>query len=417
MYLVQSNVIRGLRKEQYKTLAEMCIYANNLYNVALYNIRQYYFENKKFLKYEENYHVCKENENYGLLQAGVSQQILKVADRSFKSFFNLIKKARTGEYRFQDIKIPQYRKKGGMFNLILSINAIAIKDGYLLIPMSRAFRKLHDCEIKIPFPERLAEKTIKEVRILPVGNGKCFKVQYVYEQEPEFADVDVNNAMSIDVGVNNLASCVSTIGTAFIMDGRKLKSINQGWNKEKAKLQSIADKQNIKTTERMVRITEKRNNRVKDIMRKSARYIINHCIDNKIGTLIVGYSPDFKRNVNIGKHNNQTFTNISYGDFRQQLQCLCGRYGIHYTEQEESYTSKASFLDYDPIPEYKPEQPYTGSFSGKRIYRGLYRSKNGTVINADLNGAANILRKCKQNFNFERLNSGLLASPLRIRLS
>jgi len=417
MYLVQSNVIRGLTKEQYKTLAEMCIYANNLYNVALYNIRQYYFENKKFLTYENNYHVCKENENYSLLQAGVAQQTLKVADRSFKSFFNLLKKCKTGDYRYHDVKIPHYRKKGEMFNLIMSLNAISINDGYFQVPMSRAFRKLHDCEIKIPFPERLSGKTIKEVRILPVRNGKYFKVQYVYEQEPEFADVDVNNAMSIDVGVNNLASCVSTIGTAFIMDGRKLKSINQGWNKEKAKLQSIADKQNIKITERMVRITEKRNNRVKDIMRKSARYIINHCVDNHIGTLIVGYSPDFKRNANIGKRNNQTFTNISFGDFRQQIQCLCERYGIQYTEQEESYTSKASFLDYDPIPEYKPEQPYTGSFSGKRIYRGLYRSQKGTIINADLNGAANILRKCKQNFNFERLNSGLLASPLRIRLS
>ena len=133
--------------------------------------------------------------------------------------------------------------------------------------------------------------------------------------------------------------------------------------------------------------------------------------------MIVGYSPDFKRNVNIGKHNNQTFTNISFGDLRQQIQCLCERYGIQYIEQEESYTSKASFLDNDSIPEYKPEQPYIGSFSGKRIHRGLYKSKNGTIINADLNGAANILRKCKQNFNFERLNSGLLASPLRIRLS
>lgn len=145
-------------------LREMCQYSNNLYNVPLYNIRQYYFQEKKFLKYEENYHVCKENENYGLLQAGVSQQILKVADRSFKSFFNIIKKAKSGEYRFKDIKMPHYRKKGGMFNLILSTNAINVKDGFLTIPMSRGFSKLHDRkQIKIPFPARLKEKTIKEV--------------------------------------------------------------------------------------------------------------------------------------------------------------------------------------------------------------------------------------------------------------
>ena len=124
MYLTQSNVIRKLSKEEYAMLREMCQYSNNLYNVALYNIRQYYFKEKKFLNYEENYHVCKENENYGLLQAGVSQQTLKVADRSFKSFFNLIKKAKKGDYRFQDINIPYYREKRSLFNLIHSTNAI-----------------------------------------------------------------------------------------------------------------------------------------------------------------------------------------------------------------------------------------------------------------------------------------------------
>ena len=417
MYLTQTNVIRGLAKREYALLAEMCRYANNLYNVALYNIRQYYFENKKFLTYESNCHVCKENENYSLLQAGVSQQTLKVADRSFKSFFNLIRKARHGEYRFQDIKIPHYRKKGGMFNLVLSTNAIAIKNGYLQMPVSRAFRKMHpDCDIKIPFPERLANKTIKEVRILPIACGKCFKVQYVYKADVETVCVDPVNAIAIDIGVDNLASCITTLGTSFILDGRKLKSINQGWNKEKARLQSIADKQGAKYTAKMYRITEKRNNRAKDIMRKSARYIINHCVEHHIGTVIVGYSPDFKRGINIGRRNNQAFVNISFGDFRQLLSGLCEQYGICYIEQEESYTSKSSFLDNDVLPEYKAEQPYAGKFSGKRIHRGLYKSFSGTIINADLNGAANILRKSKQNFNFEELCRGLLASPQRIRL-
>lgn len=180
MYLTQSNVIRGLSKEEYSILRETCQYSNNLYNVALYNIRQYYFQDKKFLKYEENYHVCKENENYGLLQAGVSQQTLKVADRSFKSFFNLIKKAKSGEYRFKDIKMPRYREKGGMFNLILSTNAINIKNGFLTVPMSRKFSKLHGGrQVRIPFPERLENKTIKEVRICPIYHGRYFKIQYL----------------------------------------------------------------------------------------------------------------------------------------------------------------------------------------------------------------------------------------------
>ena len=285
------------------------------------------------------------------------------------------------------------------------------------MPISRAFKKLHpDCDIKIPFPKRLEGKVIKEVRIIPIQNGKCFKIQYVYETEAARIPLNADNAIAIDLGVDNLASCITTLGTSFIMDGRKLKSINQGWNREKARLQSVADKQGNKHTARLSRITEKRNNRTKDIMRKSARYIINYCLENDIGTVIVGYNPDFKRNINIGKANNQAFVNISFGDFRQLLLGLCEQYGICYIEQEESYTSKSSFLDNDVLPEYKAEQPYTGKFSGKRIHRGLYKSSDGTVINADLNGAANILRKSKQNFDFEELCRGLLASPQRIRL-
>ena len=418
VYLTQSNVIRNLSKEDYAMLREMCQYSNNLYNVALYNIRQYYFQEKKFLKYEENYHVCKENENYGLLQAGVSQQILKVADRSFKSFFNLIKKAKSGEYRFKDIKMPHYREKGGMFNLILSTNAINVKDGFLTIPMSRGFSKRHGRkQIKIPFPARLKEKTIKEVRICPVYNGRYFKIQYCYLQEKEPQDVSPDNVLAIDIGLENLATCVTNTGTAFIMDGRKLKSINQYWNKQKAYYQGIADKQGQKKTHRLYALARKRNNRTQDYLRKVARYIINYCIEHRIGTIVCGYNGDFKRSIDLGRITNQQFTQISFGNLRETLEGLCERYGMRYIEQEESYTSQASCLDLDDIPVYHPEQPYTGTFSGKRIHRGLYQFADGRMVNADVNGAYNILRKSKQNFDFEGLCKGLLDSPLRIRIS
>ena len=418
MFLTQSNVIRHLSKDEYAMLAEMCRYSNNLYNVALYNIRQYYFSEKKFLTYESNYHECKVNENYGLLQAGVAQQTLKVADRSFKSFFNLIKKAKSGEYRFQDIKIPHYREKGGMFVLVLSTNAINIKDGFLQIPMSRAFSKAHAGKlIKIAFPERLADKKIKEVRIIPIFKGQYFKIQYVYEQAEQNLNLSQDNALAIDIGLENFATCITTIGTPFIMDGRKLKSINQYWNKRKAQLQSIADKQKNKSTKLIQCITTKRNNRAKDYVRKTAKYIVNYCIDNNIGTIICGYNSDFKRSINLGKMTNQQFTQISFGSLREQLSSLCEQYGMRYIEQEESYTSKASFLDLDEIPVYNPEQPYTGKFSGKRIHRGLYRYSDGRIANADLNGAANIMNKSKQNYDFVELCKGLLASPLRIRIA
>lgn len=417
MFLTQTNEIRKLTKAEYHILKELCSYANNLYNAALYQIRQYYFVHKKFLPYESNYHVCKDNENYGLLQAGISQQILRVADRSFKSFFNLIKKAKNNEYRFQNIQMPHYRKKGGLMPLILSANAIAIKDGMLKLPLSRKFREQHpDADISIPVPERLHDKKIKEIRILPCHSGKYFKIQYVYEQKTEDLHLNPENTLAIDIGVDNLAACVSNTGSSFLMDGRKLKSINQHWNKETARLKSILMKQypDRYLSKRIQNLTKKRNNRVKDIIRKTARYILNYCISHNIGTVVVGYTKDFKRSVNMGKTNNQQFVNIPFGELRETLRYLCERYGMQYMEIEESYTSKSSFLDHDPLPEYNPEQPYTGNFSGKRIKRGLYRAKNGIVLNADIHGACNILRKSKQNFHFEELCKGLLNSPVRI---
>lgn len=418
-FAVQSNVIRGLSKQQYQTLKELCQYSNNLYNVALYNIRRYFFQEEQFLTYESNYHECKGNENYTLLQAGVAQQILKAADISFKSFFGLLNKCKTGDYSYHDVKIPHYRKKGGYFNLILSTNAISIVDDYFKLPISKRYKKLHPTmkDILIPYPKRLTDAELKEVRICPYANGRYFKIQYVYHWYKEETLVNPDNIMATGLGVENLATCVSNVETPFIMDGRKLKSINQYWNKEKARLQSIATRQGVRTTHQINRITIKRNNCVNDIIKKTARYIINNCIEYKIGTLIVGYNKDFKRCVNIGKINNQNFVQIPLDDLRQQLEFLCWTYGITYIEQEESYTSKSSFIDDDILPKYKSEQHYFGQFSGKRICRGLYKSKDGIIINADVNGAANIGRKCKQNFTFEELSSGFLVSPKRIQVA
>lgn len=418
MYLTQTNVIRGLSQREYFLLGEMCRYANSLYNVTLYNIRQHWFDTKKFLRYEANYYEVNSNENYKMLQAGVSQQIMRVVDRSFKSFFNLLKKCRQNEYRFQDVKMPAYQKSGSMFPLILSKNAISITHGIFNIPMSQEFKKRYSKgRICIKFPQRLVDKEIKEVRILPCRNGRFFKIQYVYIARDETLDLNKSNMLGIDLGGDNFAACVPTNGTPFIMDGRKLKSINHRWNKEKARLQSIADKQGTKHTERIDRITEKRNNQVKDQIRKTARYIINYCIEHDIGTLVIGYNEDFKRRVKMGRRNNQTFAQISFGDLRITFRNLCERYGMDYIEQEESYTSKSSFLDDDVLPKYIPEQPYKGSFKGKRVKRGLYRTSNGTHLNADVNGAANILRKATGWSVKDLPGKGFLDNPLRIRLT
>ena len=151
MYLTQSNVIRGLAKQDYTMFREMCQYSNNLYNVAVYTIRQHYFDTQQFLRYEENSPICKKNENYGLLQAGVAQQILKMANRSFRSFFGLLQKVKSGDYGSKAVRLPHYREKGGLFSLILSTNAITIKNGFLTVPMSREYMKRHNGHrIRIP---------------------------------------------------------------------------------------------------------------------------------------------------------------------------------------------------------------------------------------------------------------------------
>lgn len=417
MYLTQTNLIRGLSKREYLMLRMMCFFSKNLYNVTLYNIRQYYFTEKKHLRYESNYHITKDNENYKLLQAGVSQQIIKIVDRASQSFFALIEKARRGEYRFQDIKLPKYRDKGSLFNLVLQSNAISIKNGFLTVPMSMSFKKIHGNEkIKIKVPERIPVKKIKEIRIIPIVNGKKFKIQYVYEIEEENLNLNQSETLAIDIGLENLATCISTVGTSFLMNGRAIKSINRLWNKRRAELQSRLPK-NQHTSSLIRRLTLKRNNRVNDCIKKTARYIVNHCIENNIGTIVCGYNLDFKREINLGRKTNQQFTQISFGSLREQLENLCRRYGMNYLEQEESYTSKASFLDLDEIPKYNADNPKEYQFSGKRIKRGLYQSSDGRIVNADINGAANILRKSSQNFNFEKLGRGLLASPLRIKLT
>ena len=189
--------------------------------------------------------------------------------------------------------------------------------------------------------------------------------------------------MAIDLGLDNLATCVDTNGASFIVDGRKLKSINQWFNKENARLQSIKDKQKIeRLTERQVRLYINRSNRVRDYLNKAARLIVKHCISNKVSCLIVGFNPGIKQEINIGSRNNQNFVQIPFHTLRNKIKSLCERYGLIYKEQEESYTSKSSYLDGDYLPIYNADKQTTYQFSGKRIKRGLYRSKQGHLINA-----------------------------------
>ena len=417
MYLTIKQQVKHLTKEEYNILRELCRIAKNLTNQAIYNVRQYYFQEKQYLRYEANCYEMKNYENYKLINANMAQQTLKNVDTMFKSFFALIKLAKQGKYDFRHIKLPDYLPKNDYANLIIVLFKIK-DDNILTIPYSYAFRKKYETKIQIKIPKVLEDKKIKQIRIIPKFNARFFEIQYTYEIQEENIQLNINNALAIDLGVNNLCTCITNTGKSFIIDGRKLKSINQFFNKQNARLQSIKDKQNIKKqTKQQYLISRKRKNRVDDYISKACRYIINYCLVNNIGTLIIGYNQSFQNKTNLGKRNNQIFTQLPFGRLREKLEYLCKRYGISYILQEESYTSKASFFDDDELPIYNADNPQEYEFSGKRVKRGLYQTKDGYRFNADCNGALNILRKSKAVDLSVLCCRGELDTPKRIRIS
>lgn len=416
MYLTVKQQVKQLSKEDYRNVKKLSHIAKNLANQAIYNVRQYYFQEDKYLSYEKNYALLKNSPNYKTLNSNMAQQILKEVDGMFQSFFALLKLAKEGKYPFKSVKLPKYLPKDGFMTLIIGF--VRLNDTQWTLPYSRSYGKEHS-KITINIPPILEDKKVKEIRIIPKAKARFFEIQYTYEVAEEQRNLDKENALAIDFGIDNLTTCVTSTGQTFIIDGRRLKSINQWYNKENARLQSIKDKQKFgkKCTNRQNELIKKRNNRVNDYMSKTARIIINYCLSHNIGTLVCGYNVTFQQNSNLGKVTNQNFVNIPFGKLRDKLQYLSKLYGISYVEQEESYTSKASFFDKDEIPVYNADNPQTYKFSGKRIYRGQYRTSKGYVFNADVNGAANILSKSKVVSLKGLYCRGELDTPIRIRIA
>ena len=416
MYLTVKQQVKHLSKEDYMTIKKLCHTAKNLFNEAIYNVRQYYFTEGEFLKYEKNYTLLKNSPNYKALNSNMAQQILKEVDGSFKSFFGLLKLAKQKKYAFKNCKLPYYLPKDGYTTLVIGF--VRLNGNQLILPFSNSFKKTHK-SVEITIPPILLDKIIKEIRIIPKANARFFEIQYIYEAECIQRNLNTNNALALDLGINNLVTAVSNSGQSFIIDGKRLKSINQWFNKENARLQSIKDKQHFgrKPTNRQKAVARNRNNKVNDYMNKTVSRVIDYCIINNIGTLVVGYNETFQHNSHIGKQNNQNFVNIPYGQLRNKLEYLCMLNDIVFIKQEESYTSKASFWDKDNIPVYNADNPKEYPFSGRRLHRGLYKTASSKIINADVNGALNIMRKSRVvdiNILYSR---GEVDTPIRIRIA
>ena len=419
MYLTTKIQVATDNKMSISTniLNRLCYHSARLYNVALYSVRQHYFNTQSYLNYYGNYHECKDNENYHMLLVDNSAQILRLVDRDMMSFFKLLKMKQVGKYS-ATVHLPRYKKKESLATYICCGRTCRIKDnGTVVIGLTKTFRETYgfsDKNLVIPIPSNLRCVTaFKEIRIIPQYNGKQYCIEFVYESGNQYRQASGNGYMSIDVGVDNLAACTifSNGGVRqFLIDGRRLKNINHYYNKKTAQLKSeYVNNPNITSTNtpRMLRLMNGRNNRIDDYFNKAVSLIIDACLENGVTTLVIGYNKEQKQDVNIGRVNNQNLCYIPHYKFRQKLQYKCELHGIAYCPQEESYTSKASALDFDEIPSYGDVN--IPVFSGKRVKRGLYKASDGSVLNADVNGSVNILRK----YFKERKSNGLSPDDVR----
>lgn len=393
--------IRGLSKPQFAQLKELTHHAKNLYNQALWVLREAFEATGQYFTYPQMDKAMKQVSNregeinYKLLKAKVAQQTLRRLDKNFKSFFKCHQDWVKNPNKYRGQPKPPRFKQQPYDNLIYDYQAFSVKNDAIVLDRQRG--------LTIPLPKPLIGKILKQVEIRP--KYRYFEAVFVYENPAESKPVlSGEKLMAIDLGLNNLATIVTNgVEKPFILDGRKLKSINHHYNKRLARLQSHLKKtRDHAWSNRLQRLTEKRNARISDYLHKATHQVTKISVSKGISKVLVGEVTRSLNAINLGKKINQNFVNLSLGQFIDKLRYKLELKGILLEIINESYTSKASFIDGDFLPKkYQPNQ--TLSFSGQRVKRGLYRSKPGTLINADVNGAYNILRKSNPKFSFSDL--------------
>ena len=386
MILTERHIIKKTNP-LYSELDNLCFLSKNLYNSALYTVRQHYFENKKYLSWVNinNNFVKDKQVDYYALPCKVSQQTLKMVDQNMKSFFNAIKAKKS------KAKLPKYLDKvKGRFVVTYTNQAIgkkALQNGYV---------ELSKTNIKI----KTQVKDVKQVRIVPQNN--FIVVEVLYEVRPKPHDNSKEMYCGIDFGLNNLMTCSFQNDSPLIINGKPLKSINWHYNKEKSRLQSLLDGRK-KTSKKIQNMTLKRNNRINDYLHKTTKIFVNYLVSKEINNVVIGYNKEWKQGINIGRVNNQNFVGMPYYKLLNMLTYKCEMEGISVIVTEESYTSKCSFLDDEDICKHE-------EYSGKRIKRGLYKASDGRLINADVNGALNILKKVIGKFEYDSIK--VCSTPL-----
>ena len=404
MQLVEKQIIKRTDR-RYKELLELCHLSKNLYNVVLYTIRQHWFETvnddtvkHKFLNYYDVWNILKkDNPDYKAIDSHAAQLVIKQVEANFSSFFSLLKLKKQGKYD-KKVHLPTYLDKDG-YNAI-SFNQFKrreLKNGYVSLPKSKTLRF------------KIKNTSLHFINIVPKND--YIQVNFIYKKQEKELKKDNGKYMSIDIGVDNLATCFSNVGRTFIVDGKKAKHINQFYNKKIGEVKSELKKKNDKEKSHKTRqLTLKRNNKIDDYLHKTSRYIISQAASNDVRTIIVGHNKNWKQEVSIGKANTQNFVSIPFDKLIHELKYKGMLEGINVIEIEESYTSKCSALDNETVENHD-------KYIGKRVHRGLFQSKD-RLLNADVNGAINIMRKfLKCNCDAVMpADAGFVYNPVKVHL-
>ena len=382
MILSEQHIFKRGSKA-FSEFEELCRNANNLYNATMYCVRQEFFAGVRLTYEAVNKRFIQDRQtDYYSLPTKISQQIQRIVSASWKSYFSSIReyKKNPSKYLGQP-HIPGYREKGGFCVVPFSIQSIAFNNRNV----PHGFLRLSGTSILI----KTKQKEIQAARLVPIDRNHI-KVEILYEVTcPETKSN--GRIASMDIGVNNLATIVYPNSQTEIINGRPLKSINQYYNKMLAETRSQNSKRK-QQTRREVNLISKRRNKINDYLHKASRYIVNQLVSNDVTELVIGYNAGWKQDIKMGREGhsrregNQRFQFIPFYKFISMLKYKCELAGISVTTNEESYTSKCSFLDGEVICKHE-------EYKGKRIRRGLFQASSGRLVNADVNGALNILKK------------------------
>lgn len=394
MRLVERHIVKDNRFE------DICLKSGLLYNYVLFNVRQGIFSGDYINEYEFSTKLCKENQvDFRNLPSVASQQVVAQVFSVTKSWIRSKKEYEKNPSKFLSRpKLPKYKRGKKQNMVVFTTSACRLKsDGYIHFVKS----------IISPIKTNIGDNKLCQVRIIP--QATCYVVEVIYEKKEQDLNLNKDNVLSIDLGLNNLCTCISNVGISpFIVNGKVIKSFNQWYNKKKARLMSlIGDKG---TSRRINKMTCYRNCWISDKIHKISRYIIDICRSNNIGTIVIGQNRGWKQEINLGKRINQKFVEIPFSDLINKISYKAKLIGINLITHEESYTSKIDHMAFEPL---KKQDAYLG----KRKRRGLFQSSIGKLINADINGAIGIGRKVFGDSYVSRIiDSGLAFNPIRINI-